>query len=185
MEFPPDKRHLMIRAATRDDSDAVRSLHLSAFPDGEGDAVSRLALELLAEDTSPPVLSFVHEAGGVIAGHVAFSPVKTAGTGGFIGYILAPLAVHPDHQRLGIGSRLVEHGIGRLSETGAGLVFVYGDPRFYGRFGFRVDAATGYRPPHPLQHPFGWQAMPLVERPMRRAVVNLSCVAPLDHPALW
>lgn len=183
MPFEPWPRLMRIRKATLDDADAVRSVHLSAFPEGEGERVSRLALDLLHEKTSPPVLSLVAECDGTLVGHVAFSPVTAGDTGEHLGSILAPLAVVPDHQKRRVGSRLVEDGIGRL--PGSGILLVYGDPEFYGRFGFRADAAECFTPPHALQYPFGWQGLALGEGEARRSTVRVSCVASLDHPALW
>jgi putative acetyltransferase len=176
---------MKIRTATRDDADAVRGVHLSAFPDGEGALVSKLAVDLLSEEAAPPVLSLVFDAGGIVVGHVAFSPVMMRDTRALLGYILAPLAVSPAYQQRGIGSQLIKHGIERLSELGPSILLVYGDPKFYGRFGFRVDAAECYTPPFQLQYSFGWQGMALGDLKARRSAVNISCVASFSNPALW
>ena len=173
------------RAATRDDADAVQRVHLSAFPHGEGDIVSQLAVDLLSEGASPPVISFVAEADDIVVAHVAFSPVRISETQEFIGYILAPLAVSPDHQKRGIGSCLIKNGIERLAETGADILFVYGDPEFYGKFGFRVDVAECYIPPYQLQYSFGWQGMALRDFEARRSAASISCASSLSIPALW
>lgn len=176
---------MKIRTATRNDADTVRCVHLAAFPEGERDLVSNLAVELLFEEKSPPVLSLVSEIDDAVVGHVAFSPVTAHGTKEHIGYILAPLAVCPGHQKLGIASRLIEKGIERLSALGPGVLLVYGDPGFYGRFGFRADHAERYTPPYQLQYAFGWQGMVLGDFDDRPASVGISCVSPLCNPALW
>ena len=176
---------MRIRIATRDDANAVRRVHLSAFPHGEGEIVSRLAVNLLAEEAAPPVTSLVAEADDIVVAHVAFSPVWIRETQEFIGYILAPLAVSPDHQKCSIGSCLIESGIERLAETGPDILFVYGDPEFYGRFGFRVDVAECYMPPYKLQYPFGWQGLALSHFEARRTAAEICCVPSLSNPALW
>jgi putative acetyltransferase len=176
---------MKIRIARRDDADAVRRVHFSAFPQGEGDIVSRLAVNLLSEEAAPPVISLVAEADDIVVAHVAFSPVRMRETQEFIGYILAPLAVSPDHQKRSIGSCLIKSGIERLAETGPDILFVYGDPEFYGRFGFRVDVAECYIPPYRLQYPFGWQGMALRHFEARRTTADISCVSSLSNPALW
>jgi putative acetyltransferase len=102
-----------------------------------------------------------------------------------LGYLLAPLAVSPAHQRHRIGSRLVQNGIERLAKTSAEVLLVYGDPDYYGRFGFTVDAAISYLPPYPLQYPFGWQGMAINGDGTVSAPVNIACVASLHDPALW
>jgi putative acetyltransferase len=176
---------MKIRVATRDDADAVRRVHLSAFPQGEGDIVSQLAVDLLWEETAPPVISLVAEADEIVVGHVAFSPVRMRDTRELVGYILAPLAVSPGYQKRGIGSQLIKSGIERLAETGSDMLLVYGDPEFYGRFGFRVDVAECYIPPYQLQYSFGWQVMALRDFEARRSAVRISCVSSLGIPALW
>ncbi len=176
---------MRIRIATRDDANAVRRVHLSAFPHGESEIVSRLAVNLLAEEAAPPVTSLVAEADDIVVAHVAFSPVWIRETQEFIGYILAPLAVSPAHQKRSIGSCLIKSGIERLAETGLGILFVYGDPEFYGRFGFRVDVAECYIPPYKLQYPFGWQGLVLSHFEARRTAAEICCVPSLSNPALW
>jgi putative acetyltransferase len=176
---------MKIRTSTLGDADAVRRVHLSAFPHGEGDIISQLAVNLLSEEASPPVISLVAEADDIVVAHVAFSPVRMRETQEFAGYILAPLAVSPDHQKRGIGSCLIKSGIERLAETGPDILFVYGDPQFYGRFGFRIDLAECYIPPYQLQYSFGWQGMALRHFEERRSAAGISCVSCLNIPALW
>lgn len=58
-----------------------------------------------------------------------------------IGYHLAPVAVHPDHQGKGLGSELIRHSL-TSEPLASAAVFVLGDPAFYERFGFsRVRSA--------------------------------------------
>jgi putative acetyltransferase len=174
-----------IRIATSHDADEIRGIHLSAFPETESEIIAKLAVNLLLEETTPPTVSLVAEADGVAVGHVAFSPVAIHSKEDFRGYILAPLAVRPDYQKRGIGSRLVESGRQRLSELGAGILFVYGDPRYYGRFGFSVEAAGGYVPPYTLRYPTGWQGIVLRDFGAARSPARIACVASLRNPALW
>jgi len=176
---------MQIRIATRQDADEVRAVHLAAFPEGEGGIIAKLAVDLLAEATTPPPVSLVADVDGVAVGHVAFSPVAIDSTVDFQGYILAPLAVRPDYQKQCIGSRLVESGMQRLTDLGVGIVFVYGDPKYYRRFGFSVAAAQGYVPACALRYPFGWQATVLREPGATIAPARIACVAALSDPALW
>ncbi len=58
-----------------------------------------------------------------------------------IGYHLAPVAVHPDHQGKGLGSELIRKSL-EMHALASSAVFVLGDPAFYERFGFsRVRSA--------------------------------------------
>lgn len=75
-------------------------------------------------------LSLVAEAGGVSLGHVALSPLT-----GDLGraFALAPLAVTPKAQGMGIGAALVRAALARAKDA---PVVVLGDPAYYMRFGF-------------------------------------------------
>ena len=174
-----------IRIAKVTDREAVRSVYLSAFGEGEREIVSELAVKLLTEETTPATVSLVAEAEEVVVGHVAFSPVTMGIKKNFKGFILAPLAVRPDHQKQRVGSQLVEDGIQRLSGIGVDIVFVYGDPNYYGRFDFTTAAAEPYAPPYKLQYPFGWQAIALDKNTTAATSGQLACVTPLCNPVLW
>lgn len=174
-----------IRPATSPDRDAINELYLAAFPEAERETVAAVAVSLLAETSTPESFALVAEADGVVVGHVSFSPVACKDADNFVSYVLAPLAVHPELQKQGIGASLIEAGMQRLSELGVGIVFVYGDPKYYGRFGFDADVATGFVPPYPLQYPFGWQARRLSDAGSLASSGKLTCVAALQDPQLW
>ena len=175
----------LLRTATPADAAAIRQLHLSAFDEAESQDVARLAVDLLEEQGDGGTLSLVAETDGVLSGHVAFSEVKIASTPPAAGYILGPLGVMPGFQRAGIGSKLVREGLRQLSEQGVELVFVYGDPDYYARFGFSVEAAREIEAPYPMQYPHGWQVLSLNKSASAPRPGRLSCVAALSDPALW
>ena len=173
------------RAATSLDREDIRGVHLRAFPDAENQLVATLAVNLLDGDTVPETISLVAEAGGGVVGHIAFSPVMADTDRHWLGYILAPLGVKPEYQNTGIGSKLIESGMALLSGKMADVLFVYGDPKYYGRFGFSAEAAARFMPPYPLRYPFGWQARVLRESGPGDQTVKLTCVPTLRNPALW
>ena len=174
-----------IRLATSLDRDDVFNVHWSAFAEGEREIVSKLAVNLLSEESTPRTISLVAETEGIIVGHVAFSPVTIDNNEGTQGYILASLGVKPDHQKCRIGSKLINSGMQQLSITGVDILFVYGDPEYYSQFGFSVDAAEGYIPPYKLEYPFGWQAVALSECGTGKSPVKIACVTSLCDPTLW
>jgi putative acetyltransferase len=57
---------------------------------------------------------------------------------------LAPVAVHPESQRQGIGSALIRKPIENAGDAGWEAIFVLGDAGYYSRLGFPVGAAKGY-----------------------------------------
>ena len=174
-----------IRVATSLDRDSIHSVHWAAFAESERELVSKLAVDLLSEKASPPVISLVAESEGVVVGHAAFSPVTFENNENLQGYILGPLGVKPDYQKHRIGSNLVERGMGQLSRSGVNILFVYGDPEYYGKFGFSVDAAERFIPPYDLEYPFGWQSITLNEHSIEGSSIKIACVTSLCDPALW
>ena len=176
---------MRIRIATSLDRDDVRGVHLCAFPEGEREIVSKLAVNLLSEETTPQTISLVAETAGTVVGHVAFSPVTIDNNESLQGYILAPLGVKPDYQKRQIGSKLIENGVQQLLKTGVDILFVYGDPKYYSRFGFSADAAGRHPPPYQLQYPFGWQAIALNDGTIAKPSVKMTCVTSLCDPELW
>ena len=174
-----------IRIAVNQDSESINEVYLSAFSDDEREIVAKLAVDLLYENTTPQTISLIAEINELVVGHIAFSPVKIKEGENCHAYILAPLAVHHGYQKKCIGSQLVEHGLQQLSAMGINVVFVYGDPNYYARFGFSVDTASNYIAPYKLEYPSGWQAIVLNECVIEKAPVAITCVASLSDPKYW
>ena len=80
--------------------------------------------------------------GGEIIGHVLVSLEKldALSVPG-----IAPLAVRPDWQDKGIGRALMTEGLHLLNQRGSPLVVVFGNPAYYGRFGFQPSHRAGIR----------------------------------------
>lgn len=177
--------NVSIRIATNHDRNAIRRICSLAFPQQESALVADLADRLLDQESDPPTVTLVAVLDEEIVGHVAFSPVFASTDNRWLGYILAPLAVAPTYHGHGIGSQLVRTGIEQLAEQGTRLFLVYGDPAYYGRFGFRAEAASGLLPPYDLEYPSGWLALPLERAAIGKQPVQLTCVAAVQDPALW
>ncbi len=173
------------RTALEQDSEDIRNIYLSAFPESEREIVAKLAVNLLSEETGSPIISLLAEYDKKIVGHIAFSPVTINTDKDWKGYILAPLAVKPEYQNQRVGSELINHGIKELSEKGVNTLFVYGDPEYYSRFGFDTETATPYLAPYDLQYPSGWQALVLNEFNIETEPMKISCVDSLCKPDMW
>lgn len=131
---------MIIRDSDKGDHPAVRSLTEAAFG---GTAEATLVDALRASGDA--VFEFVAAADGEIAGHVLLSAL-TAPPGALA---LAPVSVMPAHQRQGIGAALIRHAITRATATGWAAIFLLGDPAYYTRFGFSVEAAKPFETAYP------------------------------------
>jgi putative acetyltransferase len=81
-----------------------------------------------------------------IVGHILYSAV-TVGSGErkIIGAGLGPMAVLPEYQRRGIGTKLIEFGTTRLKQSGCPFIVVLGHADYYPRFGFRPASDYGLK----------------------------------------
>lgn len=174
-----------IRPAVPADETAIYQLNLEAFGEEEGELVATLAKDLLQFPQDVGVFTWVAEESDQIIGHVAFSSVHHRETHELLGQTLAPLSVHPDRQKSGVGTQLVRTGIEHFRTSGIRLMLVYGDPAYYGRFGFKAETAANLIPPHPLKYPFGWLAMHLNDKATLPERSPIACIPPLDKPELW
>ncbi len=133
---------VLVRVAAADDAAAVRSVHEAAFPTP---AEARLVEALAAGPAALPAFSLVAVDHDAVVGHLLASRLRV-GDGDALA--LAPLAVVPSHQRVGVGTALVEAFLGAASLAGERLVVVLGDPAFYGRFGFTPARDLGVSTPY-------------------------------------
>ena len=118
-----------IRPEQPGDIAAIREVNRRAFgQDQEGHIVDALRANGAA------VLSLVAAMDDRVVGHVMYSPLHV---GGVQGAALGPMAVLPEHQHRGVGTRLVEAGNEQLRHDGCAFIAVLGHPTFYPRFGFR------------------------------------------------
>jgi putative acetyltransferase len=92
------------------------------------------------------LLSLVAAAEDRVVGHILFSPVVIESSGSMVhGMGLAPMAVLPEYQRKGIGSKLVRSGLDALRERPCPFVIVLGHSEYYPRFGFQPASRYGLR----------------------------------------
>lgn len=130
---------MIIRRARAEDAEAIRSVLVAAFPSTlEAELVERLRRDGDAE------IELVAERNGRLVGHILFSPVK----GPLLALALAPLSVHPEDQRSGIGSALIEAGHQAARSGGWSASFVLGEPAYYARFGYSAQLAEPFSSPY-------------------------------------
>ncbi len=132
---------IAIRPETAADRAAIHRVNERAFG-----RTNEAALVDALRQNAQPHISLVAAAAEHVIGHIFFSPVSIAAVDGeFIALGLGPMAVLPEYQRQGIGSRLVRCGLEACIRLGHGVVVVLGHPHFYPRFGFAPAVSRGLR----------------------------------------
>ena len=127
-----------IREERSDDVPAVRDLNRRAFgQDQESNIVDALRANGAA------LLSLVATLNDQVVGHIMYSPVSIEGN--VTGAALGPMALLPEHQRQGIGSKLIETGNQKLKDAGYPFITVVGHADYYPRFGFRPAGEHGIK----------------------------------------
>jgi putative acetyltransferase len=129
---------MLIRNELPSDKAAVHALNSLAF---ERPAEADLVVAL--HQAGRAVIALVAEHDGAVVGHILFSPVSLEGRSDRRGLGLAPMAVHPEHQRRGIGGRLIEAGLAEARGAGFDFAVVLGHAAYYPRFGF--EPASRFR----------------------------------------
>ena len=138
-----------IRAEESTDIEQVREIVGTAFPT---EAESKLVDALRANGKA--IISLVAVSGDEVLGHILFSGVSTTPPDPAKGIGLAPVAVRPDVQALGIGSRLIHEGLRLCKEFHFDCCVVLGDPNYYQRFGFQKASKFGMRNEYGVDHEF-------------------------------
>ncbi|MCI0663834.1 MAG: N-acetyltransferase [Acidobacteria bacterium] len=131
---------ITIRPEGPQDIAAIHHVNEQAF---KGNAEAELVDRLRAEKKL--VISLVAVANGNVVGHIAFSRVEIDSSFQVSGIGLAPLAVQPGMQNLGIGSQLVNAGLEMCRDLRFDYVVVLGHPSYYPRFGFTPASRFGIR----------------------------------------
>lgn len=123
---------MRIRPEQPGDQQQIREINQQAFA-----GVTEANLVDALRNSGTPLISLVAEENNRLIGHILFSPVTLVGqtsTPAIAG--LGPMAVLPESQGQGVGSRLVIEGLEFCLRAGYVAVVVLGYPDYYPRFGF-------------------------------------------------
>ncbi len=133
---------IAVRAARA--ADGVAAVIAAAFDD-EGEKVAAIWAEIEAGDLLRA--SLVAEVDGQVVGHVGLSHAWLDARRELVDvWLLSPLGVLPGHQGRGIGSALLEEAVAAAERGGAPLLFLEGDPGYYGHRGFERGSDHGFAP---------------------------------------
>jgi len=128
-------QNVLIRDEKKTDYEVISEVTISAFETMEiSNHTEQFIIEALRSAKALTV-SLVAETGGIVVGHIAFSPV-TMSDGTEDWYGLGPVSVLPDFQRKGIGKALIQEGLSCLKNLKAKGCCLVGHPQYYQKFGF-------------------------------------------------
>jgi putative acetyltransferase len=126
---------ILVRSEEKNDYEAIRKINDLAFNQiNEGVMIKKLRdnPDFIAE------LSLVAVVDNEVVGHILFFPIKIKNNSEIaISLSLGPIAIHPNFQNKGIGSKLVVEGLKKAKKLGFTSVIVLGHPNYYPRFGFQ------------------------------------------------
>lgn len=129
-----------VRPEKPSDYSGVEELTREAFWNQYAPGCSGHYLLHIMRDSSSFIreLDVVAEVDGKVVGNIVYTKAKIFGDDGNCHEVICfgPISVHPDFQRQGIGSLLIEHTKKQAQEMGFRAILIYGDPDYYRRFGF-------------------------------------------------
>jgi len=121
----------VVRSATPADEAFVDELQAIAFGPGR---FARTAFRVRERFPIDPSLSLIAEVEGTPCGSVWMTPISI---GGVDGYMLGPLATHPNFRKRGAGKLLAREVSRRALERGEGsFIILVGDFDYYGPLGY-------------------------------------------------
>ena len=131
--------HMLIRTEEPIDYALVHAVNVSAF-----ETPAEANLVDLCRMRGKISLSLVATCAGSVTGHILFTPVTLEPQRDTLrGLGIGPVAILPERQRTGIGSRLIWAGLEFCRVQGYDFIVLLGDPGYYSRFGFTPARAFG------------------------------------------
>lgn len=163
------RKDITIRTENEKDFEEINKLVIRSFTEGtdysDGTDVVALIREIRDGQYYIPELSLVAEINGRIVGHFMFSHFPLSKTSKKADYnrsikktetvLLAPVSVHADYFRQGVGSTMIKLGIEKVKEKGYKGIQVEGNPAFYNTLGFITSSKYNIYPTSgwPMQFP--------------------------------
>lgn len=180
--------NLLLSKALESDSQAISDVVIAAFGNVQGQEIADLITDLLEDPGAYPLLSLVAIINDRIVGYILFTSTKIKHSQRRVSSaILAPLAVHPEHQNQGIGGQLIKEGVEQLKAAGVELVFVLGHPGYYPKHGFSAAGIVGFDAPHPIpfENSGAWMVQDLHPGIVGYIRGQVVCAETLNDPKHW
>ena len=137
---------ISIRAETPDDIAAIADVHRDAF--GTSEPIPELVNRLRDLRGAFPTVSLLAETKGQVTGHVMVSHAWLDAPRKMIDVmVLSPLGVRTDFQGQGIGTALIKAALNAADDLKAPLIFLEGNPKYYGPRGFMAAGSSGFHRP--------------------------------------
>lgn len=135
-----------IRQENKNDYEEIYSVVKTAFETAEHSDGNEqdLVVALRNSDSFIPELSLVAIKDDKIVGYILFTKIEI---GNCEELALAPLAVLPEYQKQGIGSKLVQQGHKIAKELGYHYSIVLGSETYYPKFGYVPAIQYGIKAP--------------------------------------
>ena len=133
---------MIIRTENKSDYSKVFKVNYEAFRNREDEP--KLVEKIRDSEQFISELSIVAEENNEILGHILLSKAEVIEEDvNHEVIVLAPIAVKPELQNMGIGSKLIQEGLERCKNLGYGLVLLIGHPTYYPKFGFKPARQYG------------------------------------------
>ena len=141
----PAAGQLSVRAATPADDVFVEDLQAIAFGPGR---FARTAFRVRERFPIDPSLSLIAEVDGTACGSVWMTPISVDG---LKGYLLGPLATHPNFRKRGAGKLLAREVAKLAMARGEGqFVLLVGDQDYYCPLGWEITTPGNIQFPGPV-----------------------------------
>jgi len=180
--------NLQVRKAFESDKQAISDVVLAAFGDVHGQEIADLITDLLADPSAQPLLSLVATTNENVVGYILFTNARIKHSQRIVSTaILAPLSVHPEYQKQGIGGRLIREGLKRLKAAGVELVFLLGHPGYYPKYGFSAAGIKGFDASYPIppENSGAWMVQELHPGVIGHVSGQVICADALNDPKYW
>lgn len=165
----------------------VTKLFKSAFTASEGKAegeqIGKLVSQLCSSTDNTDIICIGAYENELLVGTIFFTRLRFEEP--VLVYMLAPVAVSPEHQGKGVGQALIRHGLNELKKRSVAIAITYGDPAFYTRVGFRPLSEKRIKAPLRLSMPEGWLGQSLTEESIPMISDRPTCVKEFNDSAYW